>query len=113
MMEPTNHRSLVVYGPFRRLKNESTQDPGAAVAQLRQGELWGKPFAIDPVVKAHAGILEAGEEGVEFWTPVRPDNAHGRRVYWRYAGPHVKIDGDVAKLKVFITRVTQPIVVVA
>jgi hypothetical protein len=112
-IRPTNHESLVLYGPFRRLKNDSTQTPEVAVEQLRSGQLWGKPIARDPVIKAHAGKLEDDEEGLEFWAPVPPDNPHGMRVYWRYAGPYVEISNEIAKLTVFITRVTQPVAVVA
>jgi hypothetical protein len=112
MTPPTNHGALVLYGPFRRLKNDTTQTSEVAISQLRSGQLWGKPIALDPVVKAHAGPLRDDEEGLEFWAPVRPDNPHGNRVYWRYPGPYVQIDHAVAKLTVFITRVTQPVAVV-
>lgn len=110
---PTNHQSIALYGPFRRLKNDTTQTPETVVKQLRSGQLWGKPLARDPVVKAHAGKLEVDEEGLEFWAPVPPDNPHGKRVYWRYAGPYVEITDEIAKLTVFITRVTQPVMVIA
>jgi hypothetical protein len=112
MIAPVNHASLLVYGPFRRLKNETTQTPEVAIRQLRDGQLWGKPMGLDPVVKAHAGPLHDDEEGLEFWAPVPPDNPYGARVYWRYPGPYVQVEDAVAKLTVFITRVTQPVAVV-
>jgi hypothetical protein len=110
-----------VFGPFYRSEADK-QQPSDARKQLVSGEVWGCPSVYsgdEPFAKAYMGPLPDGESGIEFYAFSEPDKRWGRPE-WRVSrlGPdgerlvYRERDatlGDVVKLKVAITRVTQGI----
>jgi hypothetical protein len=77
---------------------------------VRTGELWGKPGfgSAQPTVKAYFGELPEGEFGFEFFSLAEPSNESGPRAYFRErADGAVWLDGDWAKVKIVVSRVTQ------
>lgn len=94
---------------YHRLESP-TQTSAHAQAQQRSGEIWGRAprYGTVPRVKAYSGPLPSGARGVEFETdhPPDPGDPPGK-ASWGPQNPGVTIDGDVAKLKVRVTKNTQ------
>lgn len=97
----------------RRLYNRlesTTQSPEVARLQEERGELWGgvPRWGVHPAVQAYDGPLPAGRRGIEFTTDVEPDVGHAPGLpTWRGPRPGVTLDGDVAKIKITVTKNTQ------
>ena len=92
---------------YHRLESP-TQSPALAQQQKASGEVWGHPsrYSFLPKVRAYEGPLPAGEKGIEFETDVDPDpgSPPGKAV-WGVGNPGVRLEGDVVKLKVLVTKV--------
>ena len=94
---------------YHRLESP-TQTPADARAQQAIGEIWGRPsrFSYTAKVKAYAGRLPAREKGVEFETDAEPDaGCPPGQAFWSAGNPGVRVDGDVVKPTVRITRIAQ------
>jgi hypothetical protein len=94
---------------YHRLESP-TQTPADAARQQATGEIWGRPaqWSLIPKVKAYRGPLPAGARGIEFVTDVPPDVGSARlRVDWSGPRPGVRVEGDVAKIEVIVTKNTQ------
>lgn len=109
-LTPPDYESREAFGPFHR-KASPTQTRSDLEKQLASGELWGKPrrHGLFPAVKAHAGALPTGEQGVEFWTFQPPSDPWGPRLFWREAGQCVVIDTSkqIARLEIAISKGSQ------
>jgi hypothetical protein len=123
MSTPPHYGSIEAFGPFHRLQGQGeTQLPEAARKQLASGEIWGCPSVNSgdvPIAQAHHGPLEEGAVGIEFFALAPPDKRWGEP-QWRtpradasgrtlVSVEHDATLGDVVKVKVAITRVTQVI----
>jgi hypothetical protein len=99
-----------IYGPFHRLTKADGQPADLLKALLGSGELWGKGYRGTPIpaVLAYFGALPDGASGVEFCSPVKPDQPYGPVAFWR-GPPHglAQVDGDWAKIKVLVSRVSK------
>ena len=94
---------------YHRLESP-TQTVADARAQQAAGEVWGKPsrFSYIAKVRAYSGPLPAGAKGVEFETDVEPDaGCPPGQAFWSAGNPGVRVDGDVVKLRVKMTRIAQ------
>jgi uncharacterized protein RhaS with RHS repeats len=107
-----------IYDVAKRLMSDEGEAPvyhrlaGADEARIVQasGELWGAParntYASDiPKAKAYTGPLPEGARGYEFTTSVQPDQGAGYgRANWSGPRPGVRVENDMAKIKVTVTR---------
>lgn len=97
------------YGPFHRLADASD----VIDKIVTTGELWGQAprnyFRSDrPKVKAYCGSLPAAQKGFEFETEVEPDaGCPPDQAYWSNGRPGVTIEGDCAKIKVTVTKISK------
>lgn len=94
---------------YHRLESP-TQTAADARAQQVSGEIWGKAprFSTLPKVKAYVGPLPAGARGVEFSASVPPDpGCPPGQAFWGTSNPGVRVDGDVVKLSVTLTKIIQ------
>lgn len=85
----------VVYGPFHRLKNQSTQSDAVADMQQQSQEVWGLAARWSQLrsVKAYAGPLPVPREGIEFVTAVAPSPCgHPNNIFWYEGDPGVLIN---------------------
>jgi hypothetical protein len=100
------------WGPYYR-KFSPTQTGNVMIDVVRSGEIWGKPprggLGDEPRVKAYRGHIPTGEQGFEFWSFQKPNDPYGSRVYWSNAGEFLVAADNVVKLKIAITKVTQPL----
>lgn len=99
------------HGPafYHRLESP-TQTPNDAARQQASGELWGHPSmgSFIPKVKAYRGRPPEGTRGIEFTTAVPPDLGSARnRVDWSGQRTGVRVEGDIAKIEVVVTKNTQ------
>jgi hypothetical protein len=79
---------------FHRVQTPTHQTALHADEQVRSREIWGRPHRIGgaiPCVKAYAGPLPTGTNGVEFTTNVPPTHSHPGMVLWVH-GYHPAID---------------------
>lgn len=77
---------------------------------IESGELWGRAPAYShiPAVQAYHGALPSGKRGFEFFALAPPDQPPGPVVYWRdRADQSVRVEDDVAKLRIVLSRVDQ------
>lgn len=87
-----------------------TQTPDEATRQVSSGDLWGRaPLgSFVPKVKAYRGPLPEGARGIGFATDVPPDVGSARqRVDWSGPRPGARLDGEVAKRSVVVTKNAQ------
>ena len=94
---------------YHRLESP-TQTPADAARQQASGEIWGRSAlgSFIPKVKAYRGPLPGDARGIEFVSAVQPDAGSARlRVDWSGPRPGVRIEGDVAKIEVVVTKNTQ------
>lgn len=94
---------------YHRLESP-TQTPNDAARQQSSGEIWGRaPLgSFIPKVKAYRGPLPEGARGIEFVTDVVPDvGSARRRVDWWGPRLGVRLEQDVARLSVVVTKNTQ------
>ena len=94
---------------YHRLESP-TQTPADAEGQESSGEIWGHAprYGTVPRVKAYEGPLPPGQRGVEFETDYPPDPGDPPgKASWGPKNAGVTVDGDVAKLKVRVTKNTQ------
>lgn len=116
-----HYLEFLLYGPFHRLEGRGqTQGVSTVRAQLLSGEVWGRPSRYSggvPLVQAHRGPLPDDATGIEFLAFAIPDKRYGApewrspargpdgvRLVWLEADSHL---GDLVKMRVAITRVTQ------
>jgi hypothetical protein len=68
-----------MYGPYWRWQS-TTQTLEIAARQVISSEMWGRVprggYLAVPTVQAYDGPLPPGRNGIEFYTPVRPDQVH-------------------------------------
>ncbi|HEV3000091.1 MAG TPA: hypothetical protein VGW75_05060 [Solirubrobacteraceae bacterium] len=101
-----------MYGPFKRLQNDRTQTANDMEAILRTGELWGRiPYGgHEPAAQAYTGALAEDESGFEFYADVPPHNPWVGTPRWRpRPDRRVWVDGDTARVKIFVSRVRMSI----
>lgn len=81
----TKYRTETIYGPFHRLTKADDQPAELPRVILVSGELWGKGYRGTPIpaVLAYFGALPDLASGVEFYSPVKPDQPYGPVVFWR------------------------------
>lgn len=87
-----------------------THTPDDAARQQTSGELRGHPSmgSFIPNVKAYRGRLPEGTRGIEFTTAVPPDLGSARnRVDWLGQRTGVRVEGDIAKIDVVVTKNSQ------
>ena len=109
---PPDYDERAVYGPFHRLLSP-TQDAETMGKIARSGELWGKPARAgggEPTAKAYSGPLQGGEKGFEFFTFAPPNPRHGPMWWGARSDGLVRVEGNMAKIQVLITRIEQDIV---
>ncbi|HEX8075041.1 MAG TPA: hypothetical protein VF545_08670 [Thermoleophilaceae bacterium] len=95
---------------YHRRETPDHQTPEVAAQQVRSQEVWGGPpaWGARPRVKAFVGPLPDEYRGIEFATDVEPDpNTPPTWAYWSRPEAGVRIEGDVAKISVRITKNTQ------
>ncbi|CAA9517402.1 MAG: hypothetical protein AVDCRST_MAG85-2699 [uncultured Solirubrobacteraceae bacterium] len=76
---------------------------------LLSGELWGHvpKDRTWPAVQAYHGPLADGEPGFEFWAATPPDSGYGPPHWRRRDDGSVRLEGDVAKIRIYVTRVSE------
>jgi hypothetical protein len=86
----------------------STQTADIARLQRKTNEIWGKTarYSNNPSVKAYIGPLPDGANGIEFTTDIPPDPDQPPSIV-EWTGPRkgVIVDGDIAKIKVVVTKI--------
>lgn len=97
----------VVYGPFHRIKNQSTQSDAVANMQQQSQEIWGLAarWSSFRSVKAYVGPLPANREGVEFTTTVAPSGGCPYNAFWYEGSPGVSVNPQgYAVISVTVTQ---------
>jgi hypothetical protein len=86
----------VVYGPYHRLRNQSTQSDSVAVMQQQSREVWGLAARWSHLraVKAYMGPLPSNREGIEFMTGVAPSSSCPYNIFWYEGDPGVRINAQ-------------------
>ncbi len=108
----TSYQARTFYGPFKRLAAERVQTPQTMRAQIESGELWGRTprRGTGPAAQAHVGALRDDQLGFEFYVETPPESAWGTHTEWRpRADGTVWLDGEFAKVKIYVARVTMGI----
>jgi hypothetical protein len=93
---------------YHRKANGHSQTLAHALQQAKSGELWGNParYSTIPSVKAYTGALPDNEDGIEFTTDTRPTPGQPPRyAFWYASSEGVIVDGDMAKIKISVTRI--------
>lgn len=103
-----------LYGPFHRVRNGTTQTAAVGQRQVDSGMLWGTTprGGKGPTAQAYVGPLPPGQSGIEFVTPVRPQQANlprgsGANWYWddtAFTGKIVQNGTDYATIVIIVTR---------
>jgi hypothetical protein len=107
---PAHYDALRVFGPFKR-RMSTTQSPQDMRAIVASGQLWGRvPFGSgQPAVQALRGPLLAGDVGFEFFAEQPPEHLYGDPRWYVRADGSVWLDEDLAKMRIFLSRVTMPL----
>lgn len=103
-----------MYGPFHRLRNNTTQTQKHDQLQIDTGMLWGTTprGGKGPTAQAYFGPLPSGQSGIEFVTPVKPHqmnlpNHHGANWYFddtAFTGKVTQNSTDYAAITIIVTR---------
>ena len=102
------------YGPFHRVRNNSTQKPSHDQDQIDSGMLWGRTprGGKCPTAQAYVGPLPTGQSGIEFMTSIKPHqtglpNGQGANWYFddtAFTGKITHNGQDYAVITIIVTR---------